>query len=68
MEDGRKKALERNDPVHTIHAHQFTKERLGGLVQNAGGEEAFQRDWLVNVDGDIVKAFQKLGQTPVETD
>ncbi|OBT43293.1 hypothetical protein VE00_06872 [Pseudogymnoascus sp. WSF 3629] len=68
MEDGRKKVLERTDPVHTIHAHQFTKERLGGLVQNSGGEEAFQRDWLVNVDGDIVKAFQKLGQTQVETD
>jgi hypothetical protein len=68
IEDGRKRFLEHDDAVHNIHALAFAKERLGGLVQNAGGEEAFQRDWLVNVDMDIVKAFQRLGQPQEETD
>ena len=33
---------------------------LQKLVEACGGQEAFQRDWLVNVDVDVVKSFAKL--------
>lgn len=62
-EDVRRRLHSAEDPVHTIHAFQFVKERLGGLVAACGGEEAFQRDWLVNVDKDVLSGFQRLGTT-----
>lgn len=50
------------DPVHTVHAWDFVKERLGRVVAVCGGEEAFQRDYAVNVDRDVIAGFQNLGK------
>ncbi|CZR55420.1 related to nuclear transport factor [Phialocephala subalpina] len=60
-EDVRKRLHSGNDPVHTMHTYNFVKERLGQLVTTCGGEEAFQRDWAVNVDKDVLAGFQNLG-------
>lgn len=60
-EDVRKRLHSANDPVHKIHTYNFVKERLGQLVGTCGGEEAFQRDWAVNVDKDVLAGFQNLG-------
>lgn len=67
-EDGRTRVLERGDVVHTVHALVFVKERLGMLMGSVGGEEAFHREWLANVDADVVKAFQTLGQVREDVD
>jgi hypothetical protein len=49
------------DPVHTIHTFQFVQQRLGALVEMAGGQEEFQNRWLVNVDKDVLDGYQNLG-------
>lgn len=60
----RKRLHAASDPVHAVHTFEFVKERLGGLVQIVGGEEEFQRNWMVNVDKDVLAGFQGLGQQP----
>jgi hypothetical protein len=60
-EDVRRRLHGLSDPVHTIHTFDFVKERLAQVVVVCGGEEAFQRDWAVNVDKDVLEGFQKLG-------
>jgi hypothetical protein len=60
-EDVRRRLNGISDPVHTIHTFDFVKERLAQVVTVCGGEEAFQRDWAVNVDKDVLEGFQKLG-------
>lgn len=57
-EDVRKRLQSAADPVHTVHTLQFINTRLQQLVAASGGEEAFQRDWLVNVDHDVLSEFQ----------
>jgi hypothetical protein len=47
--------------VHTIHTFQFVQQRLGALVEMAGGQEEFQNRWLVNVDKDVLDGYQNLG-------
>jgi hypothetical protein len=66
-EDVRKRQLGFEDPVARTHTFNFVKERLQGLIEKCGGEEAFQRDWAVNVDKDVLAAFQDLSRprTPV---
>lgn len=61
-EDERKRVLDGGDPVHRIHVFDFVKQKLAELVGKCGGEEVFQREVLVNVDADVVKAFQLLGR------
>ena len=60
----RKRLHAASDPVHMIHTFEFVKEALRGLVQIVGGEEEFQRNWVVNVDKDVLAGFQGLGQDP----
>ena len=60
----RKRLHAASDPVHTIHTFEFVKERLGLVVQILGGEDEFQRNWVVNVDKDVLVGFQGLGQQP----
>lgn len=60
-EDVRKRLHAESDPVHTIHTFQFIQQRLGALVEMVGGQEEFQKNWLVNVDKDVLDAFQNLG-------
>jgi hypothetical protein len=57
----RLKALQGTDPVFTVNLLEVIRNCLTGFVQRFGGEEAFQRDVLVNVDKDIVDGFVKLG-------
>ncbi|KAK3694902.1 armadillo-type protein [Podospora appendiculata] len=48
------------DPVHKVDAFEFVRARLQDLVQRVGGEQAFERDWAVNVDKDVLHGFQRL--------
>jgi hypothetical protein len=63
-EDVRKRLHSATDPVHTVHTFEFVKERLRGVVKVVGGEEEFQRHFVVNVDKDVLAGFQGLGQQP----
>ena len=49
------------DPVHTIHTFQFVQQRLGALVEMAGGQEEFEKHWLANVDKDVLDGYKNLG-------
>lgn len=59
-EDARKKIQADNDPIHTVNTLDFIKQRLGGLVAQVGGEEAFQANWAVNIDKDVLEGFQMV--------
>ncbi|KAK0734323.1 armadillo-type protein [Lasiosphaeria miniovina] len=50
------------DPVHAVAALEFVNLRLRDLVQRAGGEQAFEANWAVNVDKEVLAGFQRLGQ------
>jgi hypothetical protein len=67
-EEVRKRAQSAADPVHTVHTLQFINSRIHEAMEKCGGAAAFQQTWVVNVDRDIVDAFQKLsagnGQGP----
>lgn len=52
--------MKARDPIYTIHAAAFIKERLQDVVGRIGGEAAFQEQWAVNVDRDIITKFQGL--------
>jgi hypothetical protein len=60
-EEERKRIVLFADPVHRIDVGLFIRERLERAIQACGGQVAFQRDWLVNVDEDVVKSFGALG-------
>ncbi|CAJ2500298.1 Uu.00g031510.m01.CDS01, partial [Anthostomella pinea] len=60
--DVRDRAVWASDPVKTVQSLLFVKERLNSLVQSVGGERAFQENWAVNVDKEILTGFQALGQ------
>jgi hypothetical protein len=59
-EDVRKRLHSAADPVHKIHTLQFVNERLQQVVAVCGGDEAFQRDWAVNVDRDVLEEFKMV--------
>lgn len=59
-EDVRKRVQSASDPVHKIHTLQFIRERLQQVIAVCGGEEAFQRDWAVNVDHDVLEEFKMV--------
>lgn len=50
------------DPVHRVATYDFVRARLQDLVQRVGGEQAFETNWAVNVDRDVLAAFQRLSQ------
>ncbi|KAK1458483.1 importin-beta domain-containing protein [Colletotrichum cuscutae] len=50
------------DPVHTINAMRFVKERLQDIVQRSGGEQHFEQEWAANVDKDVLQKFWSLTQ------
>jgi hypothetical protein len=60
-EDARKRIHSSTDPVHSVHTFDFIKERLGQFVNSCGGEENFQANFAVNVDKEVLQAFQRLG-------
>jgi len=50
------------DPVHTVSTFEFVKARLQDMVQRVGGEQAFEENWAINVDRDVLAGFQRLNQ------
>ncbi|KAH7493624.1 hypothetical protein FOMA001_g1653 [Fusarium oxysporum f. sp. matthiolae] len=52
--------MEAKDPIHTVHAFDFVKMRLQDLVNRVGGEQAFQEQWAVNVDKEVLDKFQQM--------
>ena len=60
-EDIRRRELSFADPVHRIGLPGWVQGYLKLAIQNAGGEQAFQNEWLVNVDREVIDAFGKLG-------
>jgi hypothetical protein len=40
---------------------QYIKHHLVQAMAQCGGQEAFQRDWLVNVDANVMRSFGNLG-------
>lgn len=59
--DERRRNLTYADPVHRIDLKAFVRDKLQAAVKACGGRETFKSRWLVNVDGEIVKAFGALG-------
>ncbi|USP76368.1 hypothetical protein yc1106_03642 [Curvularia clavata] len=60
-EDVRKRELIYTDPVHQINLVAFVREHLQQAIQQAGGEQAFQKEWLSRVDKEVLKGFGELG-------
>ncbi|MCJ1436845.1 hypothetical protein MMC27_006227 [Xylographa pallens] len=60
-EDARKRNMLFADPVHRFDVRDFVRERLQRCVEACGGQAAFQREWLVDVDADVVRSFGRLG-------
>ncbi|KAK5663574.1 hypothetical protein OQA88_4005 [Cercophora sp. LCS_1] len=50
------------DPVHTVVTYDFVRSRLENLVTRVGGEQAFEANWAVNVDREVLVGFQKLSE------
>ena len=49
--------LTAKDPIHVTHTFDFVNLRLHDLVQRAGGEQAFERDWAANVDKEVLSGL-----------
>ncbi|EDU43667.1 importin 11 [Pyrenophora tritici-repentis] len=60
-EDLRKRELIYTDPVHQINLVAFIREHLQQVIQQVGGEQAFQEEWLSRVDKEVLKGFGELG-------
>ena len=60
-ETGRKRTVTFADPVHRLNVKDFIRGRLQRAIEACGGQEAFRREWLVNVDADVVRSFGELG-------
>ncbi|KAG5949796.1 hypothetical protein E4U53_005764, partial [Claviceps sorghi] len=48
------------DPVHSVPTFGFVTTRLQDLVTRVGGEAAFEEQWAVNVDKDVLARFREL--------
>lgn len=59
--DERRRLLTFKDPVHRIDIRDYIHEKLALAIETCGGMEAFQREWVQNVDSDVVSAFGALG-------
>ena len=60
-EEERRRDLTFGDPVHRVNVKDFVRQRLRAVIGACGGEEIFSRDWLGNVDKDVVAGFGTLG-------
>lgn len=59
--DERRRRLSFADPVHRLDVKVFLRERLQGAAAACGGQEAFEKSWVVNVDKDVLRGFGGLG-------
>ncbi|OAA47845.1 Armadillo-type fold protein [Metarhizium rileyi] len=48
------------DPVHSVPAFAFVSSRIQDVVGRVGGESAFEEQWAVNVDKDVLERFREL--------
>ncbi|KAI1483522.1 hypothetical protein K445DRAFT_314057 [Daldinia sp. EC12] len=62
--DVRERALFATDPVKTVQSLPFVKEKLNDLVQRVGGGQAFEENWAVNVDKEVIAGFQAIAAAP----
>ncbi|KAL7268006.1 hypothetical protein RUND412_009385 [Rhizina undulata] len=60
-EKARRRQFAQSDPVHTLNVKEFVKHHLEKVQAENGGSEVFARDWLANVDKEVVTDFGKLG-------
>ena len=59
-EEARRRDVAFADPIHRFNIKDLIRERFQRAIEACGGQEPFQREWLVNVDADIVRSFKKL--------
>lgn len=61
-EDVRKRQVANWDPVYVINARDFVAKGLRQAVQECGGQQAFEQQWIADrIDQDVVRAFAALG-------
>ncbi|VUC21250.1 unnamed protein product [Clonostachys rosea] len=48
------------DPIHSVSALGFVRERLQDLVSRLGGEAVFEEQWAVNVDKEVMDQFRQM--------
>jgi hypothetical protein len=60
----RKREFNLFDPTWTVNTENYVMETFRGTISAAGGEEAFQQQWLAGVDKNIVDSFQLLMSGP----
>ena len=58
--DLRTRLLDFRDPVHQIDVRDFVRDKIAIAIESCAGMEAFQRDWVQNVDEDVVRGFGAL--------
>ena len=58
--DLRTRLLDFRDPVHQIDVRVFVRDKIAIAIESCAGMEAFQRDWVQNVDEDVVRGFGAL--------
>ncbi|CAK7206557.1 hypothetical protein SEUCBS139899_009353 [Sporothrix eucalyptigena] len=59
-------AFAAKDPLHTETFYAFIMLRLQDLMARAGGEQAFEANWMVNVDQDVLAGFRRLTEPQSE--
>ena len=59
--DERRRRLSFADPVHRLDVKVFVRERLQAAAAACGGQDTFEKLWVVNVDKDVLRAFGELG-------
>lgn len=57
----RSRKLAYADPVRRLDIKVFVRQKLEAAVAASGGREAFEQNWLVHVDADVVRDFRALG-------
>lgn len=60
-EDERRRVMTYADPVRSVKITEWIRHYLQQAIEGCGSQENFQSEWLVNVDGEVVAAFAKLG-------
>lgn len=58
--DERRRRLTFADPVHRLDVKLFLRECLQGAAAACGGQERFEKLWVVNVDKDVLRGFGEL--------
>ncbi|CAK7239354.1 MAG: hypothetical protein STHCBS139747_000784 [Sporothrix thermara] len=59
-------AFAAKDPAHTETLYEYIMLRLQDLMARAGGEQAFEANWMVNVDQDVLAGFRRLTEPQPE--